>query len=104
MKIPVFLYEFNDHFQSLRPDSFSYEGIKALFKHLDTEENEDLTLDVIAIDGEYAEYYIDELPKNFPELDAEDYEDWDAMDFVDFFSNQTVAIPVHNDAVILREF
>ena len=35
MKTTVYLNEFRDAFQKIRPDNFSYEGLGALFEYLE---------------------------------------------------------------------
>jgi len=44
---------FRREFEQCRPNQFSYEGLGALFEHLDFE---DIELDVIAICCDYVEY------------------------------------------------
>ena len=44
---------FRREFERIRPNQFSYEGLGALFEHLDFE---DIELDVIAICCDYVEY------------------------------------------------
>ena len=46
-------HQFRRAFEIMRPDSFSYEGLGALFLYLDELDTE---LDVIAIDCDYYEY------------------------------------------------
>ena len=55
---------FIDAFKALRPDNFSYQGLQALYAHLEDYETDTGTpveMDVIAICCEYSEY---------PNLDA----------------------------------
>ena len=59
MKQTINFYDFQKAFQDLRPNSFTYEGLRALFEYL--EELEDSTgieeeLDVIDLCGAYNEY------------------------------------------------
>ena len=59
MKQTVSEYDFCEAFRKLRPDSFSYEGIKALYEYLcDYEDSigEETELDVIAFCCEFSEY------------------------------------------------
>ena len=59
MKQTINFYAFQKAFQDLRPNSFTYDGLRALFEYL--EELEDSTgieeeLDVIDLCGAYNEY------------------------------------------------
>ena len=52
-------YQFADAFKSIRPDNFSYEGLKALYDYLEQYEDDtgdQIELDVIAICCDYTEY------------------------------------------------
>lgn len=58
MKTTVNVHEFRESF-SIRPDSFSYNGLAALFEYLEELEDgtgEELELDPIAICCDFAEY------------------------------------------------
>ena len=59
MKTTVTFSDFTDNFRKIRPDSFSYEGLRALFNHLEIYERDcdtELELDVIALCCDYTEY------------------------------------------------
>lgn len=57
MHIQVTESIFIDAFRSIRPDQYTYEGLKALFAYFDDMGDEqDVELDVIAICCEYSEY------------------------------------------------
>ena len=63
---------FTDSFNAVRPDNFSYQGLKLLFEYLtELEESCDMNieLDVIAICCDFSEYDIDELLSEFREDD-----------------------------------
>jgi hypothetical protein len=68
---------FHDAFKAIRPDNFSYEGLKALFEHLEQYEEDSgvpIKLDVIALccefseidcdDSEYANYMGDDAERS----------------------------------------
>ena len=68
MKTTVYLNEFRDYFQKIRPDNFSYEGLGALFEYLEECERdtgENYELDVIALCCDFSE--------DTPEAIAESY-------------------------------
>lgn len=91
-------YQFADAFKRIRPDNFSYDGLKALYDYL--EDYEDSTgnpieLDVIAICCEYNEY--DSL-KEFQEEYSEDYES------IEDIERETQVIMIDDDAFIIQAF
>jgi hypothetical protein len=58
MKSKVYLSDFRDAFQSVRPDNFTYEGLEVLFDYLESYEDDtgsELELDIIAICCDYSE-------------------------------------------------
>ena len=74
----VFFSDFVDDFRSVRPNNFSYAGLKALFDYLEDFENStgvEIELDVIALCTEFSEY------GNFEEFRA-DYPKFRNMDEV----------------------
>jgi len=59
MKQTINFYDFQKAFQDLRPNSFSYQGLRALFEYLeDSEEStgEEIEFDVIALCCDFTEY------------------------------------------------
>ena len=82
----------------MRPNQFSYEGLSALYDHLDElseDMHKDIELDVIAICCEYAEYdTIEEVLKDYDLIkDREDLE------------NNTVVIDIPNEkSLIIGQF
>lgn len=70
MKITVSFYDFERAFRELRPDNFSYRGLRALFEYLDC--GSEIELDVIALCCDYTEYSdIDEFLEDYGNLFAE---------------------------------
>ncbi len=72
MKTTINFYQFNDTFKKIRPDNFSYEGLKALYDYLVEYENstgEELEFDVIGLCVDFTEY---ESVKDF----LSDYHDY----------------------------
>ena len=68
MKQSINIYQFRDAFQSMRPDSFSYNGLELLFDYLEQIEEDtlqELELDVIALCGDFNESSIDEIIENY---------------------------------------
>ena len=59
MKHSIGFYQFEQAFNSIRPNNFSYSGLKALFDYLEDLEQdtgEELELDVISLCCDFTEY------------------------------------------------
>lgn len=88
MKLTINFYAFENAFKTIRPDNFSYEGLRALFDHFEEYEDstgEQVELDVIGICCEYNEdtwqniardYRIELDPSNDDEANQELVEGW----------------------------
>lgn len=65
---------FHDAFISAgRKDQFSYEGLKALFEHLEEyaeSTGEPLELDVIALCCDYSEETLEDIKKNYTDIET----------------------------------
>ena len=97
MKSNVSRYDFQDAFNSLRPNSFSYSGLNALYDFLIDWENstgEELELDVIALCCDFCEY---ESIKEF-------WQDYDKDEFPDLekIREETDVIICDNGNFIIR--
>lgn len=106
MKQTISEYQFIDEFKSLRPDNFSYEGLKALydwFEQYEEDTGEDIELDVIAICCDFGEYTSDEIKAYYDYmLDVGD--DTDMHDIIQQLNDHTIVIPVSDDIVIIQSF
>ena len=71
-------YDFQTAFNQIRPNNFSYDGLKLLFNHLEEYEEstgEQIELDVIALCCDFVESSLEEINSNYPneeELKLED--------------------------------
>jgi Glu-tRNA(Gln) amidotransferase subunit E-like FAD-binding protein len=77
MKQTIGLSQFQDAFDAIRPNNFSYEGLEQLFNYFESYEDdngEQIELDVIAICCEYEESTIDEIIRQY-NIEADDIED-----------------------------
>tara|TARA_R110002051_G_scaffold325625_1_gene429493 strand:+ start:2728 stop:3021 length:294 start_codon:yes stop_codon:yes gene_type:complete len=67
---------FTEAFRAIRPDNFSYEGLKALYEYFDQyseETGQPFELDVIAICVEFSEYaHQVEIFEIYPDLESLD--------------------------------
>ena len=95
MKQTVNFHTFEDTFKKVRPDNFSYHGLRALFDYLESceiDNGEELELDVIALCCEYTEDSIDNV------LEA-----YNIDDIEELYEN-TIVIEVDDDTIIYAEF
>lgn len=97
MKTTVSQYDFERAFvDANRKDQFSYEGLKALFEHLEQMEadnGEEIELDVIALCCDYYEDTAEAIARNYS-IDLEDCEDeGDKIEAVrDYLSDNTTLV------------
>ena len=99
MKRTVDLHEFRESFKRMgRENQFSYDGLGALFNHLEEMERdigEEMELDVIGICCDFSEY---ENIKEFQENYGDEYQTIEDME------DQTTVIPVDGDRFIIQQF
>ena len=96
MKTTVNLYDFEQAFKSIRPDNFSYDGLKALFEYMEELEEEtghpEIELDVIAFCVDFSEYEsIEEFQDDYG---TDGFNDWDDV------ADHTTVIPVGDGAIV----
>ena len=74
MKQSINEYDFRNAFIQLRPDNFTYEGLTALYNHLEDLEQDtgqEIELDVIALCGDFSEYEnLEEYKKNYSSINS----------------------------------
>ena len=101
MKETVTFSTFTDRFKALRPDKFSYKGLRALFKYLEDYEDDigediDLELDVIALCCEFTEY------KDYAEYKKAYGEEAYSQDIL---ANHTVLIDIYRtEGFIIQDY
>lgn len=74
MYTEVNLYSFQNEFDEIRPNNFSYEGLEVLFNYLEQYEQdtgERLELDVIALCCDYQELSLSELLSSYDDITDE---------------------------------
>lgn len=108
MKTTVNFSEFRGLFQQIRPDNFSYEGLRHLFSYLEQYEEdtgEEMELDVIAICCDFSEDYFQNIADQYG-LDLSEYEsDEDKQEAVaDYLSDQGVYVGESGECIIYRNF
>jgi len=100
MKQTVNEYTFRDAF-SIRPNSFSYEALGAMFEYFEQLEDdigEEMELDPIAICCDYAEYTLEEINQEY----GESFDDLNQV--VEWLGEQTIVIPVNDESVVIQSF
>lgn len=99
MKKTIGQYEFTEAFRKIRPENFSYDGLKALYEYFDNYEEstgEEIELDVIAICCDYTEYEnLEEFQQSY---DADEYQT------IEDIENATTVIKVDDDRFIIQQF
>ena len=81
-------YQFTSQFMEIRPDNFTYEGLKALFEYFEQYEEDtgtEIEFDPIAVCCEYSEY------KNLAEFQQDYSEDYESVEQIE---EQTIIFPV----------
>ena len=102
MKQTVNEHEFCEAFRRIRPENFSYDGLKALYESLEEFEEgtgEEVELDVIAICCEFSEY---ESLKACADEYGIAYEDEDEIR--EQLENNTMVIDVPGGGVIIQAY
>ena len=110
MKTTVSQYDFERAFKEVRPDNFSYEGLKALFDYLEDYETdlaEEIELDVIALCCEFSEYpTAKKAAEQYgwePDEDEDQNEDEIEAAALDYLQDQT-SVRVFNGGVIIADY
>jgi hypothetical protein len=108
MKTTVNFSEFRDSFQEIRPDNFSYEGLRHLFSWLEQYEEdtgEEVELDVIAICCDFSEDTFQNIADQY-DFDLSQYEtDEEKQEAVaDYLSDQGVYVGEAGECIIYRNF
>jgi len=109
MKTTVNFSEFRDLFQQIRPDNFSYDGLKHLFSWLEQYEEdtgEELELDVIAICCEYSEQNWKTIANDYSiDLDDIETEEKQKQHVMNYLCDNTSVIgSTSDDSFIYQNF
>lgn len=108
MKTQVYLSDFRDAFQSVRPDNFSYEGLEVLFDYLEECERdtgEEYELDVIAICCDFSEATWSQIASGH-DIDLSDCEDDDEREaaVVEYLEDESQLIGKTSSSIVYRDF
>jgi hypothetical protein len=110
MKTTVYFSEFCDYFRDIRPDNFSYQGLRVLFDYLEEIENscgEESELDVIGLCCDFAESDWQTIAADYDnliELDKNQSDDEQKVKVLDFLADQGFLIGETADSIIYRQF
>jgi len=108
MKSTVNFTEFRDHFYGIRPDNFSYDGLKILFEYFEEYEEstgEDIDLDVIAICCDFSEDSFQNIADQYGiELDPEMDEDYQKQQVIEHLEGEGVYVGDSINGIVYRQF
>lgn len=108
MKTTVYLNEFRDYFNQIRPNNFSYEGLGILFEYLEEWEEgtgEELELDVIGLCCDFSEEDYTDIAKNYDiELDEDDDEEDQMQTVADYLTDEGVYVGQTGTSILYRVF
>jgi hypothetical protein len=103
MKQTVNKSMFMDAFRTLRPDSFSYEGLSTLFDYLESYEEElgeEIELDVIALCCDYSEYA--NIAEAVEECGEEIFDEYDTA--LEWLQAHTHVLEIKGGGLIVQDF
>jgi hypothetical protein len=106
MKTTVYFSEFCDYFHKIRPDNFSYQGLRVLFDYLE-EIDCDFELDVIGLCCDFAESDWQTIAADYDssiELDKNQSEDEQKVQVLDFLADQGALIGETLNSIVYRQF
>ena len=110
MKTTVYFSEFCDYFRDIRPDNFSYQGLRVLFDYLEEIDNscgEESELDVIGLCCDFAESDWQTIASDYEgaiELDKEQDQDIQKTQVLDFLADQGVLVGETDNSIVYRQF
>lgn len=110
MKKTINFNDFHSDFMAIRPDNFSYEGLRVLFDYLEEyeeETGEEIEFDVIALCCDFSEYTIEELANDYlGSVESETKEELKErkQEALDYVTERTTLLTVNNDTVIIQNF
>ena len=108
MKTTVYFSEFCDYFRDIRPDNFSYQGLRILFDYFEDYENEtgeSIDCDVIAICCDFSEDSFENIADQYGiELDPENDEYEQKQQVIDYLQDEGVFVGDSINGIIYRNF
>ncbi|MGI9159688.1 MAG: hypothetical protein ACR2K1_08045 [Saprospiraceae bacterium] len=108
MKTTVSVYDFRDAFQKIRPDNFSYDGLRVLFEYFEQLEDdigEEMELDVIGICCDFAESDWRSIAADYSiEIDENENEEEQEAQVLDYLADHDVLIGQSETGIVYRKF
>jgi hypothetical protein len=108
MKTTVYFSEFCDYFRKIRPDNFSYEGLRILFDYIADIDNscgEESELDVIGLCCEFSEASWEVIASDYSiEIDTNENDDEQKAQVLDFLADQGALVGETDHSIIYRQF
>lgn len=108
MKTTINFSEFRDHFHRIRPDNFSYEGLKILFYYFEEYEEstgEEIEMDVIAICCDFSEDSYQNIADQYgTELDPEMDEEYQKQQVIEHLEGEGAYLGDSINGIVYRNF
>jgi hypothetical protein len=104
MKTTVYFSEFCDYFHKIRPDNFSYQGLRVLFDYLEDIDS-DFELDVIGLCCDFSESDYQTIATDYSiELDAEMDQDYQKQQVIEHLEGEGVYVGDSINGIVYRQF
>jgi len=108
MKTTVYFSEFCDYFHKIRPDNFSYQGLRILFDYFEEIDDScgvESELDVIGICCEFSEATWHVIASDYSiEIDETENEEEQKAQVLDFLADQGALVGETDHSIIYRNF
>lgn len=108
MKTTVYFSEFRDYFHEIRPDNFSYDGLRILFDYFEEFEEstgEEVEFDVIAICCDFSEDSYENIADQYGiELDINENDDEIKQQVIDYLQGQGAYVGESINGIVYRNF
>ena len=108
MKTTVYFSEFCDYFRDIRPDNFSYQGLRILFDYFEEFEDstgESIDFDVIAICCDFSEDSFENIADQYGiELDLDMGEDYQLQQVIEHLEGEGAYLGDSIHGIVYRNF
>ncbi len=108
MKTTVYFSEFCDYFHKIRPDNFSYQGLRVLFDYFEEIDDScgiESELDVIGICCEFSEATWEVIASDYSiEIDQTENDDEQKAQVLDFLADQGALVGETDHSIVYRQF
>jgi len=104
MKTTVYFSEFCDYFHKIRPDNFSYQGLRVLYDYLEDIDS-DFELDVIGLCCDFSESDYQTIATDYSiELDAEMDQDYQKQQVIEHLEGEGAYLGDSINGIVYRQF